>query len=156
MTAPFFHDRAAEIIAAYGGDPARWPDGERATALAVVAASPVLRAAQAEALALDAEVIRWATAPVAGGDVAAAAAAAGAARAAMRPSRSLWRWAGGTGIAAGIAAGLLLVVPHPRPSPAVVVATTASAVPVAASLPGDDATAFAQVFTPMPSEEQEL
>ena len=32
MTEPF-HTRAAEIIAAYGADPARWPDAERATAL---------------------------------------------------------------------------------------------------------------------------
>ena len=28
MSQPF-HTRAAEIIAAYGGDPARWPDAER-------------------------------------------------------------------------------------------------------------------------------
>ncbi len=44
---PFFHDRAAEIIAAYGGDTSRWPDAERATALAVIAGDPALTAALA-------------------------------------------------------------------------------------------------------------
>ncbi|MBV8970912.1 MAG: hypothetical protein JO290_01335, partial [Sphingomonadaceae bacterium] len=76
MSQDFFHERAAEIIAAYGGDPARWPDGERATALAVIAASPDLRAQHAAAVALDADLAAWARVPVTGGDAAAAAARA--------------------------------------------------------------------------------
>ncbi len=138
MTKPFFHDRAAEILAAYGADPARWPDGERATAQAVIAASPELRAAQDAARALDADLAAWAQAPVAGGDAAAAA------RRALPAPRPYLRWALGTGLAASLAAGLVLLTPaHPPP-------------PAKTPVVVDDATAFAQVFTPTPDEEQSL
>ena len=140
MNQPFFHDRAAEIIAAYGGDPARWPDAERATALAVVAASAELRAAQVAARGLDAALTAWAQAPMAGGDAAAAA------RAALRRPRPFARWAMGTGLAAGLAAGLVLLTPGSAPRPA----------PAARPVAVDDATAFAQVFTPTPDEEAAL
>ncbi len=139
MTHPFFHDRAAEIIAAYGGDPARWPDGERATAQAVIAASPELRAAYAAAQALDADLAAWARMPVAAGDAAAAA------RKALPHARPYLRWALGTGLAASLAAGLVLLSPAHGP-----VQSRTKLVVV------DDATAFAQVFTPLPDEEQSL
>ncbi len=141
-----FHTRAAEIIAAYGADPARWPDAERATALHVIAASPVLTAAQDAARTLDADLVRWAQAPLAGGIPANAAATAAAA--AMRRPRPFLRWAAGTGIAASLAAGLVLFAPAHRLAP--------STAPAAVAVPVDDATAFAQVFTPTPDEEQSL
>ena len=134
-----FDERAAEIIAAYGADPARWPDGERATALAVIASSADLRAAQAAARGLDADLQRWAQAPVPAGDVAAAA------RQVLRRPRPLLRWALGTGLAASLAAGLVALAPaghHGKVAPAAAVRSS------------DDATAFAQLFTPTPDEEQ--
>ena len=146
MTA--FHTRAAEIIAAYGADPARWPDGERATALHVIAADPALSAALAEARALDEDLTGWAQAPVGGGDAAAAAAAA--ARALPRPRQYL-RWAGGTGLAAAAAAVLVLFAPAKPLAPSVLPVAVAAGPATAA-----DATAFAQVFTPTPDEEQAL
>ena len=136
-----FHTRAAEIIAAYGADPARWPDAERATALHVIAASPVLTAALAEAHGLDADLVRWAQAPLA----VAPHAAADAARIAQRRPRPVVRWAMGTGLAASLAAGLVLLTPAHRPAAAPHRAAVVS-----------DGTAFAQVFTPTPDEEDVL
>lgn len=143
MSEPF-HTRAAEIIAAYGADPARWPDAERATALHVVAASPALTAALAAARALDADLAAWAQAPLTVG----ADAAAGAARTVLRRPRPFARWAMGTGLAASLAAGLLLLAPTHRLAPA--------RAPVTVAATTDDASAFAQVFTPTPDEEQVL
>jgi hypothetical protein len=142
MTEPiaFFHDRAAEIIAAYGGDAARWPDAERATALAVVAGDPALTAALAAARQLDGDMADWARRPVRGGDPLAAAAVA------MRRPRIFMRWAAGGSIAASLAAAIVLLTPaRMAPTPRVV-----------AVAPVSDDTAFAQVFTPTPDEEQVL
>ncbi len=147
MSEPF-HTRAAEIIAAYGADPARWPDAERTTALHVVAASPVLSAALAEARVLDADLTAWAQAPLVG---VGARAAGNAAAAALRRPRPVLRWAMGTGLAASLAAGLLLFGPAHRLAP-----STAPVTVAAAPATNDDATAFAQVFTPTPDEEQSL
>lgn len=47
-------DRLRQILAAYGGDPDRWPDDERDAAEALIAASPVAREALAQEQALDA------------------------------------------------------------------------------------------------------
>lgn len=47
-------DRLRQILAAYGGDPDRWPDDERDAAEALIAASPVARDALAQERALDA------------------------------------------------------------------------------------------------------
>lgn len=140
------HTRAAEIIAAYGADPARWPDAERATALDAVAASPALTAALAAARTLDAELAAWARAPLDVADRAAADAAA----ATLRRPRPFRRWALGTGLAASLAAGLILLAPAQRLAPA--------GAPVTTTRPAttDDASAFAQVFTPTPDEEQIL
>lgn len=47
-------DRVLEILEAYGADPARWPAAERAAAQALLAQSPELQQAQADAARLDA------------------------------------------------------------------------------------------------------
>lgn len=47
-------DRLRQILAAYGGDPDRWPDDERDAAEALIAASPVARAVLTREQALDA------------------------------------------------------------------------------------------------------
>jgi hypothetical protein len=47
-------DRLRAIFDAYGGDPLRWPDAERAAALALLARSADARRLHAEALRLDA------------------------------------------------------------------------------------------------------
>ncbi len=54
MTIPSSPARVHALIEAYGGDPARWPDAERAAGLAALAADPALRASAEEARALDA------------------------------------------------------------------------------------------------------
>ncbi len=46
MTAALPEHRAREILAAYGADPARWPEAEREAARAAIAASPALTIAQ--------------------------------------------------------------------------------------------------------------
>lgn len=45
--------RFTALCEAYGGDPARWPEGERAAALAMTAADPAAAQALADARALD-------------------------------------------------------------------------------------------------------
>ena len=47
-------DRLRQILAAYGGDPDRWPDDERDAAEALIAASPAAREALAQEQTLDA------------------------------------------------------------------------------------------------------
>ena len=47
-------ERLTELIAAYGADPARWPEAERDAALALIEESAIARGALAEARALDA------------------------------------------------------------------------------------------------------
>ena len=133
-----FDDRAAEIIAAYGGDPARWPDAERAAALAAVAADPALAGVFAAARALDDDLTGWARRPVRGGDAVSAAAVA------MRRPPTVLRWAAGGGIAASLAVAVVLFTPAQTP------------IPVAALDAIPDETAFAQVFTPTPDEESVL
>jgi len=94
MIAPLPEPRVRDILAAYGADPARWPDGERDAALAAVSATPAL------AIALEAErrtdaIIRRAP------DAAPSAAflgkaLAGAPSRARRPVLSPWMVAGAT------------------------------------------------------------
>lgn len=139
-----FHDRAAEILAAYGGDPARWPDDERAMVVAALAASPELSAARMAAVALDGDLAAWAHAPVVPGDMVRATQAV-LATSTARP-RPYLRWAMGTGLAASLAATLVVLTPARTPP---ITPTT----PVAMA---DDAAAFAEVFTPTPDEEQIL
>ena len=144
MTETLSYARAAEIIAAYGGDPARWPDDERAQALAAVLMNPELRTAQLAAAELDADVTAWSQTPVAPGNAIAAATAA------MRVPRNYLRWASGTGLAAAIAASLIVLSPVRRTGPVAPVGVAARIVV------SDESTAFTQVFTPTPDEEQVL
>lgn len=51
---------ACDLIAAHGGDPARWPADQRAALLALAAADPGVAAALADARALDAALDGWA------------------------------------------------------------------------------------------------
>jgi hypothetical protein len=46
-------ERLAQLLEAYGGEPARWPEAERASALQLVAAEPEAAALQRAALQLD-------------------------------------------------------------------------------------------------------
>ena len=46
-------DRLAQLLDAYGGEPARWPEQERVAALQLIAASPEAAAMQRSALELD-------------------------------------------------------------------------------------------------------
>jgi len=46
-------DRLAQLLDAYGGEPARWPEHERAAALQLIAANPEAQAMQRSALELD-------------------------------------------------------------------------------------------------------
>lgn len=50
--------RFAALLDAYGADPARWPEGERAAALAFLDADPAARQARADAARLDAVLDR--------------------------------------------------------------------------------------------------
>lgn len=143
MTEPTpFHARAAEIIAAYGANPARWPDAERTMALGVIAEHPALKAALAEAQVLDRDLAGWARRPVRIGDARAAAAIA------MQRPRNFMRWAAGGSIAASLAAALVLLAPA-RMAPS-------TAVPGVVVASVTDEAAFAHVFTPTPDEEHVL
>lgn len=54
MTASILdEDRAEAIINAYGGDPARWPDAERAAVESLLMQSPRLQQLRAQAVSLD-------------------------------------------------------------------------------------------------------
>ncbi|MEW5685128.1 MAG: hypothetical protein AB1942_09430 [Pseudomonadota bacterium] len=112
-------ERFATLAEAYGGDVARWPQGEREAAAALMSAEPawaqsVLSAAAELDLALDAFA-----APRAAGDLAQRIAAG-----APKP-RARWRlWlapAGmGAGLAAACAAGLVLGVQLGAPQAGVI------------------------------------
>ncbi|MBB5014680.1 hypothetical protein [Rehaibacterium terrae] len=59
MTTPLSPQRFADLLAAHGADPRRWPQAERAAALALLAASPEARRQQHEAARLDALLDAW-------------------------------------------------------------------------------------------------
>lgn len=152
-------ERAAEIIAAYGGNSARWPADERVAVLRLVGAHVALAPARRDASAFDADLSSWShdwrgsqNAP---GDAAAAAARVLAARCptahvAVRPARPVWRWAVGTGMAAATAAGVMLTNLFAAP-PHTPVSHSA-----AYRGPATDAAAFAMVFTPTPDEDNSI
>jgi hypothetical protein len=56
-------ERFAAIVEAYGGSPARWPDAERAAAVALMKASPEAQRLAEEAEALDGLLDMTETAP---------------------------------------------------------------------------------------------
>ncbi len=129
-------------MGAYGADTRRWPAAERAATLAAIADDAVVAAAYAEAQTLDALLDEWAGRDVRGGD------AAGAAARVLRPSRRWWRLAaGGSGIAATVAALVFTGLPTLR------TISTSNPVAATAAVPLSDAATFSAVFHPTPDEE---
>ena len=155
--------RAIEIIEAYGGHPAAWPDAERAAAEALVAEDIRLRTMMTEARELDRVLRDWACELVAATEVDAMAAADAALAARAEPPGRRWlpRAAFGGLLAASLAVGALLVArPDAVPPPAI---ARPQGVQVAlAALPGENAEAaqdmlvWGSVFTPTPAEETVL
>lgn len=112
-------DRFLELVEAYGAEPERWPEGERAGALALLATSPEARAACREAAALDGlldELRGFRPSTVLTARVLAAAPAKpakpgsvlSAVLRSLWPARPIWQPAGGLAAAAllGLAVGL--------------------------------------------------
>lgn len=102
-------ERFSELVAAYGGSPQRWPEQERAAALAFIAANPGwAEAVLAPATALDDLLSRH---RVAAPDTALAGRiAASGPRALWKNTRLIWQGAGLAGIGlAGALAGALTV-----------------------------------------------
>ena len=136
--------RAAEILASYGANPARWPTWERGACAALIAADPALQAEQARAAVLDDALAAWARAPVATGrDDAIGRALARAGASAGRA----WGYVGGA-VAASVAAALYWSSAHPpvrNPQPA-----------IAYDQARADSALFQTVFTPTPDEEDVL
>ena len=110
--------RLAEVLAAYGADPARWPLSERDRLLAHVEKTPELQALLAEAREID-QVLARAPAP----EVPAGAMARLMAEAARqkpqqnvvpfdrtraRPRPSVWSWGAAAALAASFAFGIFL------------------------------------------------
>lgn len=139
--------RASEILSAYGADPARWPEEERAACSALIERVPSLGYERRLAAALDAAVIGWAREPVVQD---AAAADRGIARAmaelqaAARAQPRMWMGA----LAAALVAGVAVVGSHSfltPPAPAETVAERQN-----------DAAVFRTVFVPTQDEEDVL
>ncbi|HEX2116862.1 MAG TPA: hypothetical protein VHM01_20865 [Alphaproteobacteria bacterium] len=105
--------RVAELIAAYGAATERWPQAERAAALAVLERTPALRAEFEQAAVLDAALNRW-PCPAPQLDAVALAAHVSAAprpRAAVRRpffKLSSFGWPNAAGLAAAALAGFLV------------------------------------------------
>jgi hypothetical protein len=155
--------RAIEIIEAYGGYPAAWPDDERAAAEALVARDAALAAMVKDARAIDRVLRDWACALVPATE-ADADTAARAALASLRPAPVVPRWlpraAAGGLLAASVAIGaILLARPDALPTP---LGQPAHVEIAFAALPGEDAEAaqdmlvWGSVFTPTPAEETVL
>lgn len=122
------HERLRDLLAAYGADPSRWPEAERAEGLRLLAADPGLAAEQAAAGRLDAALDRFALAPLPGGAAALSARVlpdfsprpgwVARTRAALRalfdevwPEAPLWKPAGA--FAASLALGLVIAFASP-------------------------------------------
>lgn len=163
-------ERALEIIAAYGGDSARWPADERAAVLAMRDGAVVT--AIAEARALDAALDDWALGEVAATFDFAGMAAGAQERPAMvvagaqqRPAMVVAgarqgpnRWLAGGALAASIAAVVVMMGPMKSgTAPMTATVSTNSPVQSATAKGGaavSDAEAFASVFTPTVDEEE--
>lgn len=152
-------DRALEIIASYGADPARWPADERAAVLALTG-RPAVAAALADARALDALLGDWATADVVAAPFDAAQLTPRAAPVVPAPIVPARRrgWLAAGAMAAAVAAAVVLtpmagVTPQPD-APQVAMNSSQTTVPSAtvASDTGSDAE-FAYVFTPTVDED---
>lgn len=110
--------RLAEVLAAYGADPARWPLSEREGLLAHVENAPELAALLAEAREIDRVLARTRAPQVPAGAVARLMAEAarqkpGAAvipfdRPRARPRPSIWSWGAAAALAASLGLGIFL------------------------------------------------
>ncbi len=156
--------RVIEIIEAYGGYPAVWPEDERAAAEQLAMSDASLIAMMNDARAVDRLLRDWACELVPATDADADAAAERALAEDYRsaaPRRWWMRAAFGGAIAASLAiGGVLLSRPDAVPGPAPV---EPPAVQVAlGDLPAEDAQAahdmlvWGNVFTPTPEEEMVL
>lgn len=147
---------ALELIAAYGGAPARWPQDRREAVLALAGTDPVVAGALAEARQLDALLGDWARdvtprsfdvevlVPVARVDVTS-----------PRPARG-WRgprWLAGGALAASVAVALLLGIGGQEQQFAVRDGGTPSLSLESASGQPESMDDFALVFTPTADEE---
>jgi hypothetical protein len=110
--------RLAEVLAAYGADPACWPAAERDRLMSHVQNAPELQALVAEAREID-EILALAKAPaVPSGAVARLLAQAGQQkpkaavipfdRARTRPRPSIWSWGAAAALAAAFGLGIFL------------------------------------------------
>jgi hypothetical protein len=105
--------RLAELIAAYGAAPEKWPEAERAAALAALETDPALRAERLQMAALDAALDRWPS-PAPRLDPVVVAAAASAAPRPRAATRRPWLripafgWPNAAGLAAAALAGFLV------------------------------------------------
>ncbi len=142
-------NRAAEILAAFGADPSRWPDAERADCLALVDRLPSLGYEHRMEAALDAGLIAWAREPLVVHDGDAQRAVTRALAALPVPVRvKPLAWMGGA-LAASLAVGLAFVTFRPT-TPAQVAA------PIQITQAQADSAQFRAVFTPTPDEEDVL
>jgi hypothetical protein len=152
-------ERAFEIIDAYGADSARWPDEARAALLALAASDADVAAAVAQARRLDAVLGGWAgdVAPREF-DLAAITRTPQETPAATRKGPLPLRWITGGALAAAVAAGLIILAPMQRAAdPVVASLSPEKSAPSAAATGkaiGNEADAFASVFTPTPDEEE--
>ncbi|MEA3539011.1 MAG: hypothetical protein U9R73_07775 [Pseudomonadota bacterium] len=156
--------RVIEIIEAYGGYPAAWPEDERAAAERLTLSDAALTALMNDAREVDRLLRDWACELVPTTDAEADAAADRALAEACRsgaPRRMWMRAAFGGAIAASLAIGAVLLsrpdaVPTPATSPQPTVQVALG------ELPGEDAQAahdmlvWGNVFTPTPEEEMVL
>jgi hypothetical protein len=156
--------RVIEIIEAYGGSPAAWPEDERAAAERLALSDAALIGMMNDARAVDRLLRDWACELVPASDADADAAAERALAEAYRsgaPRRWWMRAAFGGAIAASLAIGAVLLsrpdaVPGPAPAAAPKVQVALG------DLSGEDAQAahdmlvWGNVFTPTPEEEMVL
>jgi ferric-dicitrate binding protein FerR (iron transport regulator) len=147
-------DRALEIIAALGADPARWPDDERAAALALTG-QPVIAAALADARALDALLGDWATADVVAAPYDAARLTPRSAPVAPARRRG---WMAAGALAAAVAAAVVLtpmasMAPEPAATQVAMNSPQMTVPSATVSSDGGSDADFAYVFTPTVDED---
>jgi hypothetical protein len=99
---PMDAERFEQLIEAYGGESAHWPQTERAPALRYLAANPAAHATRVRALRLDEMLGAWA--PEAAGEALRSRVAASAP--AVRSLRPRDLWVSGVGLAAACVIGL--------------------------------------------------
>ena len=105
--------RVAELIAAYGAAPDKWPEAERVAALAVLRRDPALQAELRQMAALDAALDRWPSPTPQVDAVALAAHVSATPRPRVAARRPFFRfpifaWPNAAGLAAAALAGFLV------------------------------------------------